>query len=584
MNSKSLSKIKTVFKSINDKLAFLQDPQTFKRGKSLTPEKIQKNIDALEADQSSFEKDQRKINNSVEKRLNYLEQAIEESSQPISPERIVADTPRINDARPVEETEESLKNVNLKYNPDAKRYQETTGKMQFVGRDEVTNRLKQNQSTIGAAPEEEKTILKSINDNLFQANISLKNIVKSLTGDQAPTTQSSNKKDAVAVDDKGNRIAKDDEGGGGGILASIGLLLFAFLPALIKMAKEFIANLQEKLRTLLVPVFDFILEDVKPFFTETIPNLFLETLPNFFEEKFTVVKSYLEDFMDNVSIFISTIKKGVGEALVNLGDLLPGKAGNSVKDAGQKMIDSAGTDITDAKERKAGRQEARDKQEKINTLKDQVEDEAKKFLERHKGEGYTGYKINTDEKKQYVTVTYTGNTERMESFDINKSLDKGVLIKRELGSKDETITDSKPSSKDGTDATPIQSNTSAPVTTSDATPAGSSESLGSTISSGGSTAGDGTSAGGAPFPEIPQAQIQNPETATSGDQISQGTKEATDPTIGRSQTNQGSNVIQLNTGSKGFNLKEGKPHDINDVPDPTPLLGSLADQLFYLRA
>ena len=604
MNAKSLFKIKSIFKALNDKLAFLQDPQTYAYAKrKLDPKKVQDDVNQFVSEEQDLSKQQKQINKDVDKRLNYLEQAIKEVSEKQA--NPIEASPIQNNivAEPVQITDEKLEEIGIKYNPEAKRYQQIEknekGRKDFVSYENVLKKLKEAEP---AQVDDEYSLLNSINDNLISANNSLESILKLLTDKPAVATTENKQPDATpeTEDDE-----PDKRGGGmGGIWEALGFTLFAFAPFLLVMAKNFLDKYRKKISDFLEPIFKFVLEDVPNFFTETIPTFFTETLPDFFSEKFNSVKDLLADFMDNITQFMASIKKGVGSALVTVGDLLPGDIGKSISDYGKKMIEEADTSSKEAEDRKQARQDERDKKEKFKLLKDQAEEEAKKFIENNKGK-YDKYTIKQDEKSGYTIITYKGpDSEKMVFFDTAKSLETGTLVhvKPKDGKKDVDAV-SEPQSTPtapGKDNEPVKSDTGgggsdasvvAPTGgggsgggTSDA--ADQSGGGGSPTAAGGSGSEvGGGSSGGDAASAAPAAEMQPaPEENAAGDKLTKGSMEATAPIEPTAQT-QGTNVINAGGANKTApKVIEGKPHDISDVPDPTPVLGFLAEQLFYLKA
>ena len=590
MNNKSLFRIKSIFKALNDKLAFLQDPTTYAYAKrKMDPKKVEGDIEQFISEEQNLSNQQKQINKDVDKRLNYLEQAIKEVTETQPKQLEASPVQNISAAEPIQITDEKLEQIGIKYNPEAKRYQQIEknekGRKDFVSYEDVLKKLKE------AEPEQENeySLLNSINDNLIAANTSLEGIIKLLSDRPVDTPTENKPPDAEPeTDDTGS---KDKKGGGmGGIYGALGFTLFAFAPFLIAKAKEFLDKYREKISDFLEPIFKFVLEDVPHFLFDTIPSFFTETLPDFFSEKFDSVKGYLEDFMDSITQFMSSIKKGVGNALVTVGDLLPGDIGKSISDYGKKMVEEADTSSKEAEERKQARQDERDKKEKFKVLKDQAEEEAKKFIERNKGK-YDKFDISQNEKSGYTVITYSGpEGERMDFFDTTKSLETGTLVHvkpKDGKDKDATPEPAQTPPAPSKDNEPVASTAGAAMP--DATSVSSSSGGGSTpdmSSSGGdsvaSGSAGGSAAGGSTAPAA-EMQTQDATTPSTGDQITKGSMEATAPieTPTQPQT-----PVQTPSGRQGTGFKaiEGKPQDIHDVPDPTPMLASIADQLFYLKA
>ena len=585
MNNKSLFRIKSIFKALNDKLAFLQDPTTYAYArKKMDPKKIEGDIDQFISEEQDLSKQQKQINKEVDKRLNYLEQAIIEINDDLSKQTAEAVQNNIA-AEPIEITDEKLKEIGIQYNPEAKRYQEIEknekGRKDFISYENVVKRLKEAEPE---KPDDEYSLLNSINDNLIQANNSFESIIKLLSDKPVDTTTKTPDATPETQDNETNKKS----GGMGGIWGALGFALFAFAPFLLVMAKKFLDEYRQKISDFLEPIFKFVLDDVPKFFTQTIPSFFTETLPDFFSEKFDSVKGYLADFMDSITIFMASIKRGVGTALVTVGDLLPGNIGTFISDSGKQMIEEANTSSKGAEERKQVRQDERDKKEKFKLLKDQAEEEAKKFIERSDGK-YDKYDITQNEKSGYTIITYTGpKSEFMDFFDTTKSLETGTLVHvKPKNGKEDANAISQPqsttisSAKDGEVVTSTPSTTNATPVSSSGVEASSMGGNASTPSENGGAISDITGGASPPVAEMQPAMEGN---AASGDELTKGSMQATAPLEPTTQP-QGGNVINIGAGNQtAAKTKEGKPHDISDVPDPTPILGSLAEQLFYLKA
>ena len=325
-----------------------------------------------------------------------------------------------------------------------------------------------------------------------------------------------------------------------------------------------------------MPVFDFIFESAIPFFTEKLPKFFMEDIPEYFSEKFDVVKDFASDFMGDIKKVIAGIQKTVGETIVNLANALPDFDWlKSTKDAllqyGGDMVSSADTTIKEVDEEQAKTQAKREEKKKRDILLKQADDEGKRVVELNKAKGYKGYEVKPDFEKGLVKIEYkVDGTDGVDQFfDANKSKESGTLIEKTGGS-------SRPVKGDN-GGTPVKGGEGQ----SDAASSGGTPEP--TVSSGGQTGGGATTSGeggaqtGGGTPEL------NQTTADKGNTLDTNSKLNENPPA-KPKSSAPPVVSIPSTGQKVRMLPGQGPHDINDVPDPTPFLGDMANQLFYRSA
>jgi hypothetical protein len=432
--------------------------------------------------------------------------------------------------------------------------------------------------TLNSKYSEEDNIFGQIHENLVKINESLSSVL-SLSTNKPPT-------DAEPVDSDGKQQLDGqqpkEKGGMGGLLAApskllqgIAFTLFAIYPAVLAWIRE----KREKISEFLMPVFDFIFESAIPFFTEKLPKFFMEDIPEYFSEKFDVVKDFASDFMGDIKKVIAGIQKTVGETIVNLANALPDFDWlKSTKDAllkyGGDMVSSADTTIKEVDKEQAKSQAKREEKKKRDILLKQADDEGKRVVELNKAKGYKGYEVKPDFEKGLVTIEYkvdgTDGVALVDNFfDANKSMETGTLIEKSGGSSRSVKGDNGGTpNKDGGGQSAAASSGGTPE------PMGSS----GTGETGATTSGGaGVQAEGGAIPE------PNQGTADKGNTLDTNSKENENPPA--KPKSSAPPVVNIpSTGQKVRMLPGQGPHDINDVPDPTPFLGDMANQLFYRSA
>jgi hypothetical protein len=409
--------------------------------------------------------------------------------------------------------------------------------------------------TLNSKYSEEDNIFEHIYDNLVKINESLNSIL-SLSTSEKPTTDGTSVKSDKAMAASNDTPSKEK----GGIAGAIAFTLFAIFPVVLRYIKE----KQEQISEFLNPVFEFIFEGVIPFFTEKLPKFFMEDVPNYFSEKFDVVKDFASDFMGDIKKVIAGIQKTVGETIISLADKLPDwdflkTTKESLKKFGTDMVSSADQTITEVDEEQAKTQAKREKKKRMDILLKQADEEGKRVVELNRTKGYTGYEVKPDFEKGLISIEYkvdgTDGVSQVDQFDANKSMETGTLV--EKTSKQSTAiggdTGGTPVKKEGQSAM-SNGGTAEPPTTS-----------------------NGNQTEGAATAEITQG------SSDKGNVLDTSSKENENPVS--KQKSSAPPVVNIpSTGQKVRMLPGQGPHDINDVPDPTPFLGNMANQLFYRSA
>ena len=561
MDKESLEKIKKIFKSLNDKLAKIEDPALYGRKRTAKYNVVDRQINDIKSN-----------NNAVNEHFDELQNNKNERT-PIKYDAAKIEPPK-------DPTEEELGATNLRYNEKTERFHENEGprKNLMVSRAEALNRVEEHKSKNATAepsdePSDENSILEEIHSNLIKINESLSSVL-SLSTNKPPT-------DAEPVDSDGKEKIDGQEpkakGGMGGLLGGaskllqgIAFTLFAIYPLVLAWIRE----KREKISEFLMPVFDFIFESAIPFFTEKLPKFFMEDIPEYFSEKFDVVKDFASDFMGDIKKVIAGIQKTVGETIVNLANALPDFDWlKSTKDAllkyGGDMVSSADTTIKEVDEEQAKTQAKREEKKKRDILLKQADDEGKRVVESNKANGYKGYEVKPDFEKGLVKIEY--KVDKLDGvsdeFDANKSMESGTLIEKSGGSSRSVKADNGGAPvKDGEGKSDAASNGGTPEPTTSSDTGGN----GATTSDG----AGGQAEGGTATPEL------NQTTAGNGNALDINSKE--NENAFNSSKNSAPPVVNIpSTGRKVRMLPGQGPHDINDVPDPTPILGEMAKQLFY---
>jgi len=278
--------------------------------------------------------------------------------------------------------------------------------------------------------------------------------------------------------------------------------------------------------------------------------------------------------MGDIKKVIAGIQKTVGETIVNLAKALPDWDWlKSTKDAllkyGGDMVSSADTTIKEVDKEQAKTQAKREEKKKRDILLKQADDEGKRVVELNKAKGYKGYEVKPDFAKGLVKIEY--KVDKIldgvsQEFDANKSMETGTLIEKTGGSLTKI-----PRQNGGRPVTSGEGQSDAASSGGTPEPTTSSGTGGTGATTSGGT---GVQAEGGAIPE------PNQGTADNGNALDINSKENENPF--NSSKNSAPPVVNIpSTGQKVRMLPGQGPHDINDVPDPTPFLGEMAKQLFY---
>jgi hypothetical protein len=497
-----------------------------------------------------------------------------------------------------------LTNINVRFNEEADRYQETEGQKRFVKFEEIKRRLalleqSSNASTLDdAAPTESKSespvsvaepisnekelsLLQGILNNLKNVNDSFKNIIN-MFSEQKEETDADADADADAdKEDDEEKIGKEagkksSSGLRTKLLKTLGFTLFAVAPLLIDMVKK---N-TEKIKAFFDPIFTFVKEDIPYFFTETLPSFFMEDIPTFFKDKFSDIKFKLEDIIRDIQRTFLEIKRSVGETIISIGKYISDKGfttlGKRIQDFGQGLTSESDKSLKalDDEEKKAKEEKQKadisakkeKKQKKDERLYKKLKYVAEKYAEEkiknqpiESSNPYKSYKIVLDKPTNtaYIDWTYQdGKTQRDEkSFNedtLDARLGVGDLLKMTPGGYVasklyDNYTDEK-----------SKSNESA------ASPVGSIN-------------------GGVDGGAVMAGNFEPPEAGLSGQAITDGTNSTTDPILDVVKPTAPAEGIQI-INQKRPTIKPGTPWDITNVPSPSIVYNPvLANQLFYSK-
>lgn len=630
-----LGSITSIFNRLNDKLSILENPSANRNKRKVSYEEVKTSIDKDKEERKQETKNIQAYFNEINDKIDSHDRTISEHSTEISnlkqgvvelkdavavakdeikspeeeinlkpeAEKIDGDTltrdiidakpadtkPDIND---VEITQEKLDRLGIEFHEKTQRYRGTGEKFfgkKFVSEKNIKEKILQLENEDAIKSDEglfENTLFEKLQeifttvDNIFQF------LIKKFS-DIGP------KPEADLVPTSGGTTKPKDEKEKGGFLSAISGLVAFTLFAVFPMILKFIREKREQISEFLEPAFKFVIEDIPKFLFETIPDFFMETLPKYFKEKYESVKGVLGDLVDNAKIFASGLKKSVGEMIVKVGESMPDWLGglkSGITEYGKEMIANADKSISEAEQRKKDRQNKRI--EKQNQEK--LEQMAAAEVERRKKDNpnIDDYELTWDKSKNMVMVQlfYKGTDKSMGgdeyiAFDSEASLKTNSLVPYKPGSKP------KDSDKKDANAVPgVSQNTPGRPTPAGAGGISTSQGMGSQGSTPSATPEEKTetTAPSAASP-VSSASSSMPGltgvSSSSGQQLIQETQKATDPEIDAAAAK--STVQTVKTGSgkskpSDYTLIAGRPHSISYVPDPTPVLGNLAPQLFFL--
>ena len=478
---------------------------------------------------------------------------------------------------------------------------------------------------------DQPSILSSIADNLVEVNKSIENILtfkKNETADEKSTlTKAFSDKD-VQKDGVSQQQSKNDSSIWSTVLKTLGIGLFLIAPALIRFIKE----KADSIKKVFEPVFEF-MSDALNFILNDIPDFFVNDIPNFFVDKFKSLQEKAQYFINSASIMISEIKKNAGEIIVALGEKIKDlpfdvakEVGQSIVNFGQELVDDANASIDAATLEN-------DDIEKTNELEKVAENYAKELKQKDKNIKDATVIIDREKGVFNIELNYNEGEKKIQKLDFYESMRRGKIIP--LAGEEEPISDinellgvgkrsaysdraaagasradavsnvnaligsatERPAQKVQADMSAL--NASIQMSQPDAVATPSSKSpltSDSGISSGGETSSSGASMGGggaaaSPAPTaVPvssgEQQPGSMPTANIGQTISDESLKATDPSLDvtNKQMQQSSGSSRNISTPKSSKPKIDRNWSIDVVPDPSIAFGSLAEDLFYIRA
>ncbi len=479
--------------------------------------------------------------------------------------------------------------------------------------------------------EDQPSVLSSIADNLVEVNKSIENILtfkKNETADEKPKlTKAFSDKD-VQKDGVSQQQSKNDGSIWSTVLKTLGIGLFLIAPALIRFIKE----KADSIKKVFEPVFEF-MSDALNFILNDIPDFFVNDIPNFFVDKFKSLQEKAQYFINSASIMISEIKKNAGEIIVALGEKIKDlpfdvakEVGQSIVNFGQELVDDANASIDAATLEN-------DDIEKTNELEKVAENYAKELKQKDKNIKDATVIIDREKGVFNIELNYNEGEKKIQKLDFYESMRRGKIIP--LAGEEEPISDinellgvgkrsaysdraaagasradavsnvnaligsatERPAQKVQADTSSL--NASIQMSQPDAVATPSSKSpltSDSSISSGGETSSSGASMGGggaaaSPAPTaVPvssgEQQPGSMPTANIGQTISDESLKATDPSLDvtNKQMQQSSGSSRNISTPKSSKPKIDRNWSIDVVPDPSIAFGSLAEDLFYIRA
>ncbi len=479
--------------------------------------------------------------------------------------------------------------------------------------------------------EDQPSVLSSIADNLVEVNKSIENILtfkKNETADEKPKlTKAFSDKD-VQKDGVSQQQSKNDGSIWSTVLKTLGIGLFLIAPALIRFIKE----KADSIKKVFEPVFEF-MSDALNFILNDIPDFFVNDIPNFFVDKFKSLQEKAQYFINSASIMISEIKKNAGEIIVALGEKIKDlpfdvakEVGQSIVNFGQELVDDANASIDAATLEN-------DDIEKTNELEKVAENYAKELKQKDKNIKDATVIIDREKGVFNIELNYNEGEKKIQKLDFYESMRRGKIIP--LAGEEEPISDinellgvgkrsaysdraaagasradavsnvnaligsatERPAQKVQADTSSL--NASIQMSQPDAVATPSSKSpltSDSSISSGGETSSSGASMGGggaAASPAPTAVPVSSGEqlpgsmpTANIGQTISDESLKATDPSLDvtNKQMQQSSGSSRNISTPKSSKPKIDRNWSIDVVPDPSIAFGSLAEDLFYIRA
>ena len=483
---------------------------------------------------------------------------------------------------------------------------------------------------------EQISFLSTIVDNLVDVNKTIESILK-FKKDQAPEENGGilskvlkmlglgKSKKSTEDDDATNEKKSDSSSIWSKVLKTLGIGLFLIAPALIRFIKE----KADSIKKFFESIFEF-MSDAFNFITEDIPDFFLNDIPNFFVDKFKSLQEKAQYFINSASIMISEIKKNAGEIIVALGEKikdlpfdLAKEVGQSIVDFGQELVDDANASIDAATLEN-------DDIEKTQQLQKIAEDYVSQLKQNDKNIKDARVVIDRETGVFNIELSYNEGENKVQKFDFYESMRRGKVIP--LSGDGEPISDinellgtgsrsayadraatgapradavsnvnslvgaaaQRPADKVGADTSTLSASlqVSAPdaVSTSSSSTSFSSESGGAASegSSSGQTMGGmggGSTATPAAVPASLGGQSEALGGANLGQTISNESMKATDPSLDvTNKVIKDSSTSKTNVVPTSSKQNIDKNWSIDVVPDPSIIFGSLAEDLFYIRA
>ena len=454
-----------------------------------------------------------------------------------------------------------------------------------------------------------KELLNLTRLSLFSVNTSIAAVLSTLMAESTAATAPVGDTTAPVGDTAATATA---DAGGVSLWSKISGSILRIIIAIYPVALKFIEEKRQEISDFFYPVFKFLFEGLIPFFTKTIPDFFTKDIPKYFSEKFNIVSDFTTMFIGDFKKVIAGIEKTVGETIVSIANALPDydflkTTKESLKKIGTDMITSSDETTKAVDEEQAKIKKKRSEKEKEELIFKLADMEGKRVVEANKALGYTGYTVIPNKEKQLITIEYTINGQENASpkvYDLKASMDSGKL--EEKNSTPNVTpknlapeTTEMPDANRASETTPPSASPAEQVSGNAETSYGgnpttetpdANRASGTTppsVSPAEQVSGNAeTSSGGNPTPEMPKKSLNELTAGTSSGSgnslLAASTAEKT-PQAVAGPTKTPANPTQSN--SKTNVLPGSGPHNISDVPDPSPyLLGGMASQLFFGRA
>jgi len=463
---------------------------------------------------------------------------------------------------------------------------------------------------------EEKTLLASIVDNLVNVNKSIENVLKFQKDESESTVLPKTFVDREISQPNASREDKNDEGTiFSKILKTLGVGLFLIAPALIRFIKEKV----ESIKKFFEPAFTFF-SDAFEFILNDVPEFFVEDIPNFFLDKFKKLQEKADSFINSAKIMISQIKKSAGEIIVALGQKIKDLPFDAAKDIGQSIIDFGQEMVDDANATIETATIENDEIEKTSELQKVAEKYVKELKNNDKTIENATVIIDREKGIFNIEINYGSGTKTVQNFDFYESMKRGKVIP--LGGDDEEISDlnelfgtgksdyakradggkskaqrtEESSSKKDAARVPsdmMALNTSIEMNAPDAVPsqAPAASIKDSVVGASGGTVSSGSSSAGTLMPATPAAvpvssaeQQSSAPSINAGQTITDESLKATDPSLDPSTKQMQQMPKPSSPTSSSSSPGISRNWSIDVVPDPSIAFGSLAEDLFYIRA